>query len=134
MLTATCWPKCTTYAHDPRCDNYPSADTNPPLKPGLACINEQHVDKTCAEMSNAELADFLEQGSWRTSQSGSDFTACEEAAKRLRKQKLFQACELAAKEICGSRMVDPNKALLLTTIYFSEAEIADVIYRALKLI
>jgi hypothetical protein len=56
------------------------------LKTGLACISGKHVDKTCAEMTDRELADFLEQGAWRTNRQESDVTAYEEAARRLRKR------------------------------------------------
>jgi hypothetical protein len=51
---------------------------------GLACINGETVDKRCAEMSNEELADFIDQGAWRTC-AGSDESAYQEAAKRLRR-------------------------------------------------
>jgi hypothetical protein len=51
---------------------------------GQACIGGKLVDKTCAEMSNQELADFVTEGAWRSDKSAPDQTAYQEAAKRLR--------------------------------------------------
>lgn len=45
---------------------------------------EAITTKPCSEMTDAELADFLEQGAWRTDSSEPDQTATDEAVKRLR--------------------------------------------------
>jgi hypothetical protein len=42
--------------------------------------------KPCSEMTNNELAEFIEQGAWRENSGGSDESAYQEAAKRLRGQ------------------------------------------------
>ncbi|MCU1305136.1 MAG: hypothetical protein JWQ87_5420 [Candidatus Sulfotelmatobacter sp.] len=44
--------------------------------------------KACAEMTNVELADFIEQGAWREDAHEADATAYMEAAKRLRREQL----------------------------------------------
>jgi hypothetical protein len=53
---------------------------------GWACINGKFVNKSAADMSNAELSDWIEQGAWRHG-GGSDWNASVEAAKRLRTRK-----------------------------------------------
>jgi hypothetical protein len=44
--------------------------------------------KNCAEMTNVELGDFIEQGAWRENSTCSDATAYTEAVKRLRLHKV----------------------------------------------
>lgn len=40
--------------------------------------------KPCSEMTNLELAEFIEQGAWRTNARSIDESAYQEAALRLR--------------------------------------------------
>ena len=49
---------------------------------GFACINGQLIDKDCCQMTDAELADFCEQGAWRRNAYRSDDMAYAEAAFR----------------------------------------------------
>lgn len=55
--------------------------TNDPYD-GYACINDELVNKTCAEMTDEELAAFIEQGAWRRNAYRSDESAEHEAARR----------------------------------------------------
>lgn len=43
--------------------------------------------RPCYEMTDVELAEFIEQGAWRENSTCSDESAYQEAAKRLRKVK-----------------------------------------------
>ncbi|HZR56338.1 MAG TPA: hypothetical protein VFA74_05665 [Terriglobales bacterium] len=63
----------------------------------FACINGELIDKSCAEMTDQELADFIEQGAWRRNAFRSDDSAEVEAALRgfnsLRKAQEVQRGE-----------------------------------------
>lgn len=51
---------------------------------GFACINGQLIDKACRDMTDAELADFIEQGAWRRNAYRADPSAEWEAEQRGR--------------------------------------------------